>query len=323
MADEVTQTTAKAGSFLTKKVGPLPLGIWLVAGVGIYYYYSRMSASGSASTAATTSAAGSQTDPAGNVGTIDPSTGYVYGSPEDTAALQQASGSDTTGSGSSTSGSTGNTYSDNNAWGRAAINLLVGFGVDPTTANQAIQLYLSSQPLTSAQQADVNEAIQSLGPPPDLPGPTSTNPTPVTTTTTTTPPPSGGTTTPPPVTTTTTPPPVTTTTTPPPSGGTTKTVPPPSGGTTKTVPVPTNFVVSNKTNHSVNVTWKRVTGATSYHLAIAPMGSSSRTDQNVSASAATAVFSGLKGGTSYVIDLWALPGPANGPHAEVSVALPK
>jgi len=66
-----------------------------------------------------------------------------------------------------------------------------------------------------------------------------------------------------------------------------------------------------------------VNGATGYHLALAPVGSSARTDQDVGPDAATAVFSGLKGGTSYVIDLWARPGPANGPHARLSVTLPK
>ena len=64
-------------------------------------------------------------------------------------------------------------------------------------------------------------------------------------------------------------------------------------------------------------------GATGYHLAIAQLGSSARTDQDVGPDAATAVFGGLKASTSYVIDLWAKPGPANGPHAEVSVTLPK
>lgn len=299
MADPVEGTTAaagKAGSFLTRKVGPLPLGIWLVAAVGIYYYYSRKSAS-SATTAA---GSGQQTDPAGNVGTIDPATGYVAGSSQDAAALQSQSGGSSTGGGSSNNPAVGNGYSDNNAWGRAAINYLVGLGVDPTTANQAVQLYLSSQPLTTAQQADVNESIQALGPPPDLPGPTTNNPTPVTN------PPGTGT-----------------------GGGTssggTGTGGTSSGGgtTTKTVPVPTNFVVSDKSNHSVRLTWKRVNGATGYHLAIAPLGSSKRTDQDVGPDASTAVFSGLTGGGKYSIDLWARPGPANGPHAQTSVTLPK
>lgn len=278
MAEEaVTETAGKAGSFLTRKIGPLPLGVWLVAGVGIYYYFARKQAGA----ATTTTGTGQQTDSAGNTGVIDPATGFVSGSPQDTAALQQQAGNPT-------AGSTGNTYSDNNAWGRAAINYLVGIGVDPTAANQAIQLYLSSQPLTASQQGDVNLAIQSLGPPPSLPGPSAGNPPPVVT-----------------------PPP------PPPTGGGGGTKPPP-----KTVPVPTNFVVSQKSNHSVRVTWKRVNGATGYHLAIGELGSSARKDQDVGADASTAVFTNLKPGGHYSIDLWARPGPANGPHAQTSVTLP-
>lgn len=362
-ADSVTKG---AGNFLARKVGPLPLGIWLVAAAGIYYYYSRKQAGAAAGTG--TSTPGSQTDPAGNVGYIDPSTGYVYGSPEDTAALQQASQNSTSGSGASTSSSVGTTYDTNDAWGRAAVNYLVGLGVDATTANQAITLYLSSQPLTANQQADVNLAIQALGAPPSLPGPANSNPPPVTT------PPGGG------------------------SGGGgggsggggggggTVTVPNvkgksvsaadaaitaaglvpgahstqtgtvngqtpgpgakvakgstvdlsvaassggsgggSGGGTGKSVGVPTGFTVSSKTASSLRVSWKRVNGATGYHLAVAEMGSSARSDQDVGADASTATFGNLKAGGKYVVDLWAEPegGPkGSGPHAHVSTQLP-
>lgn len=182
MADPVegtahaTHAAGKGGlDFLKQKVGPLPLGVWLAAGIVILWYFYRNNQS-------STSAAGAnqQTDPAGNVGSIDPSTGYVYGSPEDQAAL--ASNDETLGTGSSGQNATtgAQTYADNNAWGIAAVNYLVGLGIDATTANQAVQQYLSSQVLTTAQQGDVNLAIQALGPPPSLPGPTTGNPTPVT-----------------------------------------------------------------------------------------------------------------------------------------------
>ena len=172
MAD-APEAAAKGGlGFLKTKVGPLPLGIWLVAGVGIYLYFQRQQKSG----------AGQQTDPAGNVGTIDPATGYVAGSPQDQAAMAANGASSDIGGGSAgQSGTPGKpTYTDNEAWGRAAINYLVGLGIDATTANQAIEQYLSSQPLTTAQQGDVNLAIQALGPPPTLPGPIAVNPPPVT-----------------------------------------------------------------------------------------------------------------------------------------------
>lgn len=161
---------AKSGlGFLGQKVGPLPLGVWLVAGGGIYWYLSRNKS------ASTAGAANQQTDPAGNIGSIDPATGYVYGTPEDTAAL--AANNAGTGTGTTPpSGTTAQTYPDNATWGRAAVNYLVGIGIDPTEANQAISLYLASQSLTTQYQGDVNLAIQALGAPPSLPGPTGNNP---------------------------------------------------------------------------------------------------------------------------------------------------
>lgn len=150
-----------------QKVGPLPLYLWIGAGLLLWWYVRRNQA---ASTAA--GANGSQTDPAGNTGTIDPSTGYVYGTPEDTAALaNQDTGSSGTGSSGTSGSTTGGTYATNSAWEEAAINYLVGIGVDPTEANAAIAQYLSSQQLTTQQQADVNEAIQQLGAPPQPPNP--------------------------------------------------------------------------------------------------------------------------------------------------------
>lgn len=72
-----------------KKIGPFPLGVWLAGGVGLVWYYRQQQAkSGTGTPAATTSQTGYGTDPAGNTGYIDPSTGYVYGSAEDISALQ-------------------------------------------------------------------------------------------------------------------------------------------------------------------------------------------------------------------------------------------
>lgn len=164
---------AKSGlGFLSQKVGPLPLGIWVVAGGGIFYYVSKRNK-------ASATGANQQTDPAGNIGSIDPATGYVYGTPEDTAALAANNAGGGSGTGSSGTGTSAQTYPDNASWGRAAVNYLVGIGVDPTEANQAISLYLASQSLTTQQQADVNLAIQALQAPPSLPGPTGSNPPPV------------------------------------------------------------------------------------------------------------------------------------------------
>lgn len=159
--------------FLKQKVGPLPLWVWLAAGLAVVYYIKEKQSGGGLSSlfgGGTASATpNQQTDPAGNIGTIDPATGYVYGTPEDLAAL--AANNDTTAT--NPTAPAGATYADNDAWSEAAVNYLVGLGISPTEASQAIQLYLSSQTLTTQQQADVNEAIQALGAPPTLPGPTS------------------------------------------------------------------------------------------------------------------------------------------------------
>lgn len=76
------------GATLAKKAGPFPLGVWAAAGVGAIWYMERKKSASASNPAATQSQTGYGTDPAGNTGYIDPSSGYVYGSAEDIAALQ-------------------------------------------------------------------------------------------------------------------------------------------------------------------------------------------------------------------------------------------
>lgn len=165
MADAPAAGAKSSFGFLSHKTGPFPLWVWIAGGIGAYYLLGR----GKTGTGTGTGSAppNQQTDPAGNIGTIDPATGYVYGTPEDLAALAANNSTGTTGTGTTTT--TG--YADNAAWGRAAVNFLVGTGIDPTQANEAITTYLASQQLTTQQQADVNAAITALGAPPSLPGP--------------------------------------------------------------------------------------------------------------------------------------------------------
>lgn len=176
---------------LTRKLGPLPVVAWVGIAIVIWWYVNKKNKG--------TSTGGPQTDPAGNVGDINPRTGYVYGSAEDQAALGSASTGLGTSSDSGTGGSTvAGQYADNNAWAVAAINYLVSIGVDATSANAAITSFLSSQTLTTQQQADVNLAIQRLGAPPSPPEPGTSVPpvvTPPSSSTYATNPPSGFTTT--------------------------------------------------------------------------------------------------------------------------------
>lgn len=176
MADAPAATGGKSKfGFLSQKVGPLPLWVWMAAGIGAWYFLLGGKKGGTGSASAVPN---QQTDPAGNIGSIDPATGYVYGTPEDLAAL--ASNNAGTGTGAGTGTSTTTAYTDNASWGRAAVNYLVGIGDDPTQASEAIQQYLAGQTLTTQQQAMVNSAIQALKAPPTLPGPTGTPPGPVT-----------------------------------------------------------------------------------------------------------------------------------------------
>lgn len=163
-------------SVLTKtKVAGVPL-IGVLAAAGVLWYVIKRRQAGSSGTS------GQQIDSAGNVGSIDPSTGYVYGSLQDRTALAQSSaGSQDTSTSSTSSATTAGQYATNAAWANAAVNYLVGLGVDPTVATQAIQNYLESQTLSTNQQGEVNLAIQALGPPPTLPEPTQNQPTPINT----------------------------------------------------------------------------------------------------------------------------------------------
>jgi hypothetical protein len=304
MADAPEKAAGKGLEFLKQKVGPAPLWVWLGGGIGIWYYLQRRQAAAAASSASST---GMVTDPAGNQcasGDIDSLTGYCTGTTEDLAALaqQQAASSGSPGTGAGGSGTSGaQTYADDNSWGIAAISYLETTGIDATSANQAIQQFLNSQPLTSAQQGDVNLAIAAIGPPPVLPGPVQTSGT-------TPPPAGGGGTTPPPVKTPA--PPV-------------KTPAPPKKAVT--APVPTGLTVSAKHSTSLAVKWNASKGATGYHVLCTDMATKKVTNQfDVPSSQTNANCGGLTPSHSYVIDVWAAPPTSyTGAHAEVSTTLPK
>jgi LysM repeat protein len=95
VADAPASTGESSGSsfgFLSHKIaGKVPVWVVAVVAVGGYYWYTKYGPGKSASSSTATS----QTDPAGNVGVIDPATGFVYGSPEDLAAI--SAGGDTGG----------------------------------------------------------------------------------------------------------------------------------------------------------------------------------------------------------------------------------
>lgn len=159
---------AKKGQVNIPGIGKLP--VWAVlGGVGIVVILIIRNRSSSGTAAA---AAGTATDPAGNVGVIDPATGYVYGSPEDTAGLATsaaagtASTSGTVSSGIGDQVSNGPPFTSNAAWSQYAVGVLEGSGYDPGTLTAELGLYLAAAPVTAAQQGDINAAIAVAGFPP-------------------------------------------------------------------------------------------------------------------------------------------------------------
>lgn len=124
---------------LGKKIGPLPMGVWIaviVGGLGIGYFINKnMSGGGSAET---------PIDPDSDVGTggLVP----VPWEPEDTQPT---------------------TPQDNVAWGNQVVSFLIATGVSPTEADQAVRKYLSAMPLTAKENAMIALALARLGPPPE------------------------------------------------------------------------------------------------------------------------------------------------------------
>lgn len=309
--DAAAPGAKSAGAFLKEKAGPLPVWIWMAIGIAIIYYIRTKQSGGSLTSlfggSSSSAVPNQQTDPAGNIGTIDPATGYVYGTPEDTAALAaNNAGTSTTGSSSST-GTVAGQYTDNNAWAEAAINYLVGLGVDPATANEAIELYISSQALTTAQQADVNLAVQGLGAPPQPPGPVGNTPAPVQTPAGTTTPPPAATTTPPPATTTPSPP---VTTTPPAS------TPAPAPAATAG---PVTGLAGSSTGSGISVHWNASTGASQgYQLILRNLATHAQVGSPVNTTGTSHTFTGLTKGTDYNVGIQALPGgTGNNIHVRV------
>lgn len=257
--------------FLAHKAGPFPVGVWVAIGLAFWWYLQRQNKK--------TATPGQQTDPAGNVGSIDPATGYVYGSSQDTAAIAANNGSGSGGgggSGSPTSGSgstTAGQYATNADWGRAAENYLVGLGLDPTAASQAIQQYLSSQNLTPDQQGMINLVIQGLGAPPELPTPSQNNP----------PSSLGGT-------------------------GTGST----GGGPTATNP-PTGVAMdANVSSSTLAVRWNQCANATGYNIQIDTNPDFAHEFQTYVPSSQTSVTVGnLNPGTTYYFRVQAVPASAN------------
>lgn len=154
-------TSAKnAPSALSKKVGPLPIGAWIgiiAAGVLIAYVINSRGGSGGSQTVLEVAPDGTTGNDSGvGDGTVG---GWMY---------QQA-----------TAAVAAKTYTSNEAWGRAAIQYLIGQGYDAALADVAIRNYLGGKNISSQMRPLITAALEGLGPTPqqmnpvdELPGDT-------------------------------------------------------------------------------------------------------------------------------------------------------
>jgi len=154
-----------ADKWYSEQIGPLPLGVWLLAGAGgltLAYFQNRKSKAASADATAQDSS-----------GFLSTATG--------SGAVALPGGSINTGLPSSST-TQPTTYLDNIAWQRGAITEMIARGYDSTLVVQALSDYLNGVALSSSEQAVVSTALKVVGPPPYpptlVPAPT---PAPVTT----------------------------------------------------------------------------------------------------------------------------------------------
>lgn len=145
------------GATLGKKVGPLPLGVWIAAvvgGIGIAYVVRR---SGD------------------NEEAVDPYTpdGTVIGMPNGIGQTGDGGGKD--------ADDLDVDPQTNEQWGRQAIRKMIARGYDPTLVDSAIRKYLAGETLTITERALIAETLVVVGPPPvppppEIPGGTGTDP---------------------------------------------------------------------------------------------------------------------------------------------------
>lgn len=124
-------------SFFGKKLAGIP--VWLIliaAGIAIWWWFNRKSSTSSTAAAAA--------------------------APKETT---------TTTTSETVTGGGRQHFSSNAAWESAAVSYLTGLGINPTEAGDAVYNYVHSKTMTSKEQADVNLAIDGLGPPPTIPAP--------------------------------------------------------------------------------------------------------------------------------------------------------
>jgi hypothetical protein len=128
---------------MSKMIGPLPLGAWLLVGaggIGIALYTRNQNANATDTTAL---------DGSGDAPDSAPSQ-YIQTQPPDGT------------------GDVGGPPTDNDAWGTQAINYLIASGYDPAISDSAIRKYLASEALGAQEYTLVIVALRHLGATPEL-----------------------------------------------------------------------------------------------------------------------------------------------------------
>jgi hypothetical protein len=150
---------------LGRRIGPLPLGAWIgagVAGVALAFVWNRRRKSAAGGGGTDEAAADLEAADAAAAPFVP--TSFVVGG--GATATGSSGGASPTGDGTPTeTPPTG--YGSNAAWKSAALSALIGKGYPATVADDALARYLESQSLTSQQSALVGTALQLVGPAPD------------------------------------------------------------------------------------------------------------------------------------------------------------
>jgi cell division protein FtsN len=138
-------------SFFSKKVGPLPMGVWIavIAGaLGLAYYLNRNG--GLMSGSNTKQLPQPMISTAGVAGVGRNAAGWSYSPPPPTHNPKD------------------NTPTTNNEWGQDAVQYLISHNYPPNLADSAVRNYLGGQQLTANEQALIAEVLKALGEPPQL-----------------------------------------------------------------------------------------------------------------------------------------------------------
>lgn len=233
-------------------------------------------------------AGGLATDSAGNVGVINPATGFVAGSPEDLAAINAAAatgadGSGSGGGGGATSGSLGPSIGDqvaagppftnNAAWSQYATTYLTGtLNLDPGAVGTDLGAYLAGDKVNQAQRVVILDATTYAGPPP-VAGPNGY----------------------------------------PPSINVSGDV---SG--VGSAPGPVTLTTGNITVTTARVNWTAVSGATGYAYTVTGAG----VNKHGTVTVPTLGITGLKGGEPYHVTVHAVNASGAGPESSLDIHTP-